>query len=100
MNEIVDALRLAKRIVMHQARWALLKPPLGHLALVRTRVHRSDVMFSVLVVVLCRNRIAIFELQCGPAPNIAHSFISCSESPSAQVGMKSISDDSAGGHPR
>ena len=65
MNEIVDALGLAKRIVMHQARWALLKPPLRHLALVRTPVHRSEVMFIVLVVVLCRDRIAILSFGAG-----------------------------------
>ena len=39
--------------------------PIVRLALARTRVHRSEVMFSVLVVVLCRNRIAILSFSVG-----------------------------------
>ena len=38
---------------------------IGRLALARTRVHRSEVMFSVLVVVLCRDRIAILSFSAG-----------------------------------
>jgi hypothetical protein len=37
----------------------------GRLALVRAREHRSEVMLSVLVVVLCRNRIAILSFSAG-----------------------------------
>ena len=41
------------------------RPVIGRLALARTRVHRSEVMFSVLVVVLCRDRIAILSFSAG-----------------------------------
>src|SRR6476469_1493739 len=58
------------------------RPENGRLALVGAREHRSEVMLSVLEVVL-RQPYCHFELQRGPAPNIAHSFVSCSESRSA-----------------
>ena len=55
-------------------------------------------MFGVLVVVLRRDRVAILSFSAGKL-QISQSFVSCSESLSAQVGMKPISGDCAERHP-